>query len=320
MPLSQVLNQVLRNSKEFKQRVNKVFRVYEGKVIDILYQNGLPWRRIANSLKIFVATLSFFLILLAVIYGLNLVVQVLELLAFLIGWAFRMLAYLGDSVGLIGADFATYVAAQVVADIVFVFLAAIATLLLLGRVQRGLQFPTHKIRITGGYSRTDEDGVITYYVKVSNEEGDEPAPYCRARITFRGLTWRDVADIPNGNAQYCTNSPELMHTNYRKTTTLPFLLPWEDGGIVHTILSGDYAHLPILRLFRETDILEHFEVPCIIDTPHGKDTGVGVCLKPLGQRGEIRIVPERGRFQAKRFSISWSSGSSFEKGKWVVIA
>jgi hypothetical protein len=244
-----------------------------------------------------------------------------QILAYLLNFGneeARDLAFVGNKLGLSGKDFATYIIGQILADIisaVIIFVVAgLLGLLLIGKFRQGLQFPTHDISIEGRLtSETEEDNVTTYYVKVSNENGDEPAPECRARITFNGLTWRDIVDIPSLKTQYSSTSKEFRSTNYFRTTKLSFRLPWRNGGDRQTILSGDYELLPVLKLIPATeDVPEHFEVPYIVAGPVFQ-IGVGVCLRPLHEYGEIRIIPSRGRFRRMRFSVEQDSG-----GEWVV--
>jgi hypothetical protein len=223
------------------------------------------------------------------------------------------LAFLGNKLGL-SSEFPTYITAQVLADlisaVIIAFVAVILGYLFYGRIQRGLQFPTHNIQVEKRQvTRRDENGVTTFYVRVSNDDGDEPAINCDARITFSGITWRDIVDVPSLKTEYSIAKLKPI-TNYFRTTTLRFELPWEDKLPKHTLLSGDDAMLPVLRLVpARNGVPEHFEVPSIVWTlpykgfPSVPDIQVGVCLKPLTEYGVIRIVPEKGRFRRANFSV-----------------
>jgi hypothetical protein len=292
----------------FKKRLEDFANEIANLTVNFLYNKGLPWRRLALAVwVIFLIGIAF-----AILWNLEslaiILTRIWTYLVHLLLEEVNGLTLLGNKLGLVGKDFATYVSAQVLADIigaVVVFvLAAIAGFLLFGKFRQGLEFPTHKIRLNGRYSLEPEvDGVRTFSVKVSNEQGNDPAFNCRARITFKGLTWRDVVDIPNVRTQYSAHSREFNKTNYFKTVDLSFRLPWPDRRFVNTIFSGDYQPLSVLRLVPERDgIPEHFAVPCFTDTLNTQ-IGIGICLKPLYQCGEIRIIPEKGRYRSNSFSV-----------------
>jgi len=289
-------------------------------VFAYLYDANLPWRSIRIIVKILIAILVlgfvyFDLVPSAISY-------IMPFLRFLLGLSRETvggLVFLGNKLGL-SSEFATYITAQVLADLVSVvviaFIAIIGGYLLYGKIQRGLQFPTHNIRIEKRQvTRTDENGVTTLYVRVSNEDGDEPAINCGARIVFNGITWRDIVEVPSARTEYSVARLKPI-TNYFKTTSLRFELPWEDGLPKRTLLSGDDALLPVLKLVpARNGVPEHFEVPSIVWTlpykgvPSLPDVRVGVCLRPLTEYGLIRIVPERGRFRRTKFTVYESQGS-----------
>ncbi|MGO9643390.1 MAG: hypothetical protein ACLPY5_01440 [Candidatus Bathyarchaeia archaeon] len=270
-----------------------------------LYRHGVPWRRIKEIIE--------FLILLAVTVSIGLFVlanltQLLNFLKNSVRGVISDLIFLGRKLGLVGTDFATYASAQVLADFISAVIFFVGTVILgyifLGKIRQGLQFPTHDIKIVGSQpSHTESDGVTTYYVRISNENGDEPALNCRARIKFTGITRRDMVDIPNNCARYFSSSDQLRETNYFTTTEISFQLPW-----LESILSGDFQLLPVLKYFPAMrGMPEHFEVPRLAD-PEPPFSGVGVCLKPLHYYGEIRIIPERGRYRSENFSITGRRG------------
>jgi hypothetical protein len=275
-------------------------------IIFNLYDYGLPWRCVDETVHIcLVLIVAIGLLGLLFVTSGVLFPFVEYCLLALARWWYSSLVFLGGLIGMNGDSFATYVNAQILADMVSAAVLAVFVYVIGARLikksRRGQGFPTHDLKISGYWRQENDNRTTTLLVKVSNANGDEPAIECRARVTFIGLSWRDIVDIPNASVSHF--SEEVQSTNYFKTTSLSFRLPWEHDELYQTILSGESALLPILTFVPDDDATpQHFGIRCINDerTPHVE---LGVALRPLRQYGTIRITPKQGRYHEQEFQV-----------------
>jgi len=284
------------------EKYRQQYRKFMDRSYDWLTKKGVPWRRLVHDFRLAVVITSFCAILglLGIFLG-ALVLQPSSVLTF-VAWGLDGLATLGNRLGLYGKELSTYVVAQVIGDIVSAVVIFVIGVILayvyFGRFLRG-GIATHDIRIKGRQQEQVSDTGVTLYVLVSNNKGDEPANNCKARVTFTRLTRRDVLDLPQSDAQYTSQSREFASTNYFSSTDIAFNIEWEGSHAYQTILSGDYAMLPVVRLIpARGDIPEHFEVQSWFHF-RGDRVGrrLGICLRPHQQLIEIRIFPSEGKYR-----------------------
>lgn len=197
--------------------------------------------------------------------------------------------------GLNGRDLATIATA----DLIVVIATAIANFLVFRNLTSGgSRFPRAKLSAFFGLWVVKPSKTI-FHLRISNEEGEDTAPKCRALAIFNDIERRDVIDDPNTKTIY---NP----TNFRHTLRIP--LPWSNGEPKRTLVSGDDGFdnpLVVLRLVRANgSIPAHFEIPCT-----GVRSGVktAICLNLKHYYGIIRIHPETGKFKQFRFSIKRSA-------------
>jgi len=290
------------------KRTLAYIRSFPQRSVSYLDRHDLVWRRIRFHLVGFVGILSLLVLLL---FGLGHSSQITSFTNYITLGGVDYLVNLGTSLGFDGQTFADYVSADILADLVSAVIIFVVGALLAwfwyGKFRQG-GFPTHDITVIGEKeTHTESNGEITYYVKVSNEEGDESAQGCTARITLTGLTRHDIVDVPE--AIYSSQSDKFRSTNYFKRTDLSFKIPWEHGAHWVDILSGDSALLPVMKFIpARPGVPEHFEVSCLTETTAqgnlSQTVAVGVCLRPLHQFGKIRIIPSKGRFREEQFSMT----------------
>jgi len=307
------------------RRLLHQWTLFTNRMAEQLYRRGMPWRRVKAILALpcflGVACLAFLAFISRseqITVGLNQLQA--EILAGL-DEAVHLLTVLGNRLGLF-EDFATYVSAQVLADIVsaiaLFLLAGFLGLIFLGRFRQKLQ-SSADIRILGEQlNETDrQSGITTFFVNISNRTGDESAPRCRARLDLTEITWRDIADDPSVTPQH-TVAELRPYTNYMSTHTLSFRLVWRGDHTRRTILSGDNAMLPVFQLIPPRNgVPQHFEVHCI-DEDEESDMvtpNTGVCLHPLHYYGQIRIIPEHGKYSKADFTLKPDAA-----GSWTITA
>jgi len=279
--------------------------------ICFLYDHGGTWRCLDAQVTAVVGAIALLLFLLFLLVPTITAVEGISAAiartcySLLYDWGISYIGMTAEN----STSFAIYVEAQFVADILSALVIALFVYVFGRRIVRRFQrpFPTNDLKILEAVPQPNQDGSTTYSVWVSNEEGDEAANNCRARVCFKGLSWRDIVDIPN--ALYPQDSATFEGTNYFKTVDVWLTLPWGTNLRDQTLRSGQApALLPIVTLVpHRGDIPEHFEVRCVVDDPDpismGYTVQLAMGLRTLRQYGIIRILPSQGPYCQGSFVV-----------------
>jgi hypothetical protein len=299
------------------------YRKFKDGIYDWLIKKGLPWRRVLHDLIIAIAITILIILVGLIIIVLVLLVLYPSVVQSVLEQEVNYLTALGNRLGLNGQEFSTYISAQVLADlisaVVIFVIGGILAYVFFGKFWRR-DYPTHDIKIYGNQpEQVVDDGRRILFVLVSNNKGDEAANDCKARVTFKGLTWRDVVDLPKSSALYSSHSRELASTNYFSRSDLAFNIEWAGAHTHQTILSGEAALLPIIWLVPARESTpEHFEIRCWRgDKRIARD--LAICLKPFPQRIEVKILPSGGKYRSGRFVIHKPEDSWTISTRWHLI-
>jgi antibiotic biosynthesis monooxygenase (ABM) superfamily enzyme len=139
---------------------------------------------------------------------------------------------------------------------------------------------------------SNDDGVRSLKLTISNEHGQTAARQCEASVLFDALELRDIID--HAGAQFGPTYSE---------TELDAKLLWNDGKRRLTLRSGQEDVLEVLREVPAKDGIEaHFEVPS--SDPPWKST---ICLRLKTFYIKVRVMPINGPHCTKSYTIRYDS-------------
>lgn len=196
--------------------------------------------------------------------------------------------WLGAQLGL-SSDFATIIVAEVIAFVV----GTVITIVMARTFAPEPKVVAPKITSCPQPPRTGKDGVKSYAVHVSNEEGETAALACQARVILEDIVKRDVLDLPN-----------TRFTSSSFTQTMKIDLLWDDGKKQRTLRSGDDTEIEVFRLIPASSGVEaHLEVPSCDGS--WKST---VCLRlKTTFYPKVRIVPLNGKHATEEFVLHFNT-------------
>jgi hypothetical protein len=155
-----------------------------------------------------------------------------------------------------------------------------------------------RIALSARLPHTGEDGAMSYFVFVSNEEGETAALQCEAQIIFPEIGKNDVLDVVGAR---------FSSSNFPSTVKAHLL--WDDGDTERTLRSGDDTEIEVLRLIPARNGVEaHFEVPS-----SDKSWKSTICLRLTPFYPMVRIVPLNGRHTTHYYELHESQSK-----KWVL--
>lgn len=264
------------------RKLRSVVVSYHGKLEDWLYRKDITERRIKHGVRkqaIFVL-----LILGAVLLALFWLLWDLylsEATQKLVKNSIQTLTNFGVWLNLSNpGDFVVILVAELLA---FLFATIVARMF--AREPRLIE---PRITLRARLPCTGADGTVSYFVFVSNEEGDTAALQCEAKIIISEIGKKDVLDVADTKFS-SRNFPSTVKTR----------LLWDDGVTERTLRSGDDTEIEVLRLIPDRNGVEaHFEVPSCDSS--WKST---ICLRLKTLYPKVRIVPLNGKHRTHQYEL-----------------
>jgi hypothetical protein len=267
--------------------VQRVLLKLLSRIENWIFERNITKRRIKHAPKPYV--------ILAVCGGLAILALIL-LISYWLAVARSIVQYflwLGAQLGM-SSEFATIIVAELIAFVIGTVVVRIFTRSPKVLVPDITMWP--KV-----LPRTDEHGVRSYTVRVSNEEGQTSAIDCEARIVLDDIDKREIIDL---------HGARLTSNNFAPSIKADLL--WDDGKKQRTLRSGDDAVIVVLKHVPASGGIEaHFEVPSGDDSWRST-----VCLR-LGKRTlypKLRIVPLNGKYAIQELELRFDSSAK----DWVL--